>query len=129
MPKRTSSSPCSFCSPTVCRKAKLALRIETRRLPGAGGQDRGGSPTPLTKRQGLQRAIAEDGESARPFQEFIVLVVEDEDPLRQAVVKMLRNAGFRGTGGSRRGGYPIQPALLLTQRLGLPRPRKRQRLP
>jgi hypothetical protein len=34
------------------------------------------------------------GESARPSQAFTVLVVEDEDPLRLAVVKMLRNTGF-----------------------------------
>ena len=34
------------------------------------------------------------GESARPSQELTVLVVEDEDPLRQAVVKMLRKTGF-----------------------------------
>ena len=32
--------------------------------------------------------------SARPFQAFAVLVVEDEDPLRQAVVKTLRKRGF-----------------------------------
>ncbi len=30
----------------------------------------------------------------RPFQAFTVLVVEDEDPLRQAVVKTLRKRGF-----------------------------------
>jgi PAS domain S-box-containing protein len=33
-------------------------------------------------------------ESARPSQAFTVLVVEDEDTLRQAVVKMLRNTGL-----------------------------------
>ena len=33
-----------------------------------------------------------------------MLVVEDEDPLRQAVVKVLRKTGFRGTGGGRLGG-------------------------
>jgi len=34
------------------------------------------------------------GESARPSQACTVLIVEDEDPLRQAVVKMLRKTGF-----------------------------------
>jgi signal transduction histidine kinase/ligand-binding sensor domain-containing protein/CheY-like chemotaxis protein len=33
-------------------------------------------------------------QAARPSREFSVLVVEDEDPLRLAVVKMLRNTGF-----------------------------------
>jgi CheY-like chemotaxis protein len=33
-------------------------------------------------------------ESERASPEFTVLVVEDEDPLRQAVVRMLRRAGF-----------------------------------
>jgi nitrogen-specific signal transduction histidine kinase len=34
------------------------------------------------------------GEPVHPSPEFIVLVVEDEDPLRQAVVRMLRMTGF-----------------------------------
>jgi signal transduction histidine kinase/CheY-like chemotaxis protein len=34
------------------------------------------------------------GDSTRPAEEFTVLVVEDEDPLRHAVVRMLRKAGF-----------------------------------
>jgi signal transduction histidine kinase len=34
------------------------------------------------------------GESEGALQEFTVLVVEDEEPLRQAVVRMLRRAGF-----------------------------------
>jgi two-component system, cell cycle sensor histidine kinase and response regulator CckA len=33
-------------------------------------------------------------EAARPSQEATVLVVEDEDPLRQAVAQMLRKRGF-----------------------------------
>ena len=33
-------------------------------------------------------------ESAGPFRDAVVLVVEDEDPLRSAVVKMLRKRGF-----------------------------------
>ena len=33
-------------------------------------------------------------EEARPSQKFTLLVVEDEDLLRQAVVKMLRREGF-----------------------------------
>jgi two-component system cell cycle sensor histidine kinase/response regulator CckA len=32
---------------------------------------------------------------ARPSEELTVLVVEDEDPLRQAVAKMFRKTGFR----------------------------------
>jgi hypothetical protein len=38
--------------------------------------------------------FSRSGEVARPFQAFTVLVVEDEDPLRQGVVKMLRKTGF-----------------------------------
>jgi CheY-like chemotaxis protein len=38
--------------------------------------------------------FSRSGEAARPFQAFTVLVVEDEDPLRQGVVKMLRKTGF-----------------------------------
>jgi signal transduction histidine kinase/ActR/RegA family two-component response regulator len=40
--------------------------------------------------QPISRVVESEGAS----QEFTVLVVEDEDPLRQAVVKMLRRAGF-----------------------------------
>ncbi len=38
--------------------------------------------------------ISGAGEPARPSQAFTVLVVEDEDSLRHAVVKMLRKTGF-----------------------------------
>ena len=38
--------------------------------------------------------ISEDLDAARPSQEFSVLVVEDEDYLRQSVVRRLRKAGF-----------------------------------
>jgi PAS domain S-box-containing protein len=38
--------------------------------------------------------VSDGGEPARPSREFSVLVVEDEDPLRLAVVKMLRKTGF-----------------------------------
>jgi two-component system, cell cycle sensor histidine kinase and response regulator CckA len=41
-------------------------------------------------REPISGAVESEGAS----QEFTVLVVEDEDPLRQAVVKMLRRAGF-----------------------------------
>ena len=37
---------------------------------------------------------ARTGDSERPSQAFAVLVVEDEDVLRHAVVKMLRRKGF-----------------------------------
>jgi two-component system cell cycle sensor histidine kinase/response regulator CckA len=39
-------------------------------------------------------AMSSTGESPHPSQEMTVLVVEDEEPLRQAVVKMLRKTGF-----------------------------------
>jgi PAS domain S-box-containing protein len=38
-------------------------------------------------------AVADAGEPARPSPGFTLLLVEDEDPLRNAVVKMLRKAG------------------------------------
>ena len=41
----------------------------------------------------IDQAFGAD-EEARPSQKLTVLVVEDEDPLRQAVVKMLRREGF-----------------------------------
>jgi CheY-like chemotaxis protein len=41
-------------------------------------------------REPISGAVESEGAS----QEFTVLVVEDEDPLRQAVVRMLRRAGF-----------------------------------
>jgi len=48
--------------------------------------------------QGKAAATSEEmsgaEQSAHPFQAFTVLVVEDEDPLRQAVCKMLRKKGF-----------------------------------
>ena len=40
------------------------------------------------------QVISDDGEPSVPPQHGTVLVVEDEDPLRQAVVKMLRKTGF-----------------------------------
>jgi DNA-binding response OmpR family regulator len=40
-------------------------------------------------------AIADVDEAAAPSREATVLVVEDEDPLRQAVTRMLAKAGFR----------------------------------
>lgn len=39
-------------------------------------------------------SISDDEEPVRPFHELTLMVVEDEDLLRQAVVKMLRKAGF-----------------------------------
>ena len=44
--------------------------------------------------QGGPAPIFEGRDAARPSGEFTVLVVEDEDYLRQAVVRMLRKAGF-----------------------------------
>jgi CheY-like chemotaxis protein len=39
-------------------------------------------------------AVSGDGEPARLPQEFTVLIVEDEAPLREAVVRLLRKKGF-----------------------------------
>ncbi|HKE26592.1 MAG TPA: ATP-binding protein [Bryobacteraceae bacterium] len=38
--------------------------------------------------------VSRAGETARPPQEFSILVVEDEEPLREAVVRLLRKKGF-----------------------------------
>jgi signal transduction histidine kinase len=51
-------------------------------------------PCAETTAEATRDPMSNAGESARPYQEFIVLVVEDEDPLRQAVVRMLRKMGF-----------------------------------
>jgi signal transduction histidine kinase/CheY-like chemotaxis protein len=51
-------------------------------------------PCAETTTEAIPVPIAEGVEFTRPSQEFIVLVVEDEDPLRQAVVRMLRKTGF-----------------------------------
>ena len=51
-------------------------------------------PSDETKAWATNDTPSGDEESARPTQECTVLVVEDEVPLRQAVVKILRNAGF-----------------------------------
>jgi CheY-like chemotaxis protein len=47
-----------------------------------------------TTAQESSEPISEGGDAARLSQEFSVLVVEDEDYLRQGVVRKLRNAGF-----------------------------------
>jgi CheY-like chemotaxis protein len=41
-----------------------------------------------------RRVMPGDGELAVPSQHGAILIVEDEAPLRQAIVKMLRNSGF-----------------------------------
>jgi PAS domain S-box-containing protein len=51
-------------------------------------------PCAETTPEATHDATPDAGEPARPSQELIVLVAEDEDPLRQAVVRMLRRAGF-----------------------------------
>jgi len=51
-------------------------------------------PCAETTAEAIPCPTSEAGESAPPSQEFIVLVVEDEDPLRRAVVRMLRKTGF-----------------------------------
>jgi CheY-like chemotaxis protein/two-component sensor histidine kinase len=51
-------------------------------------------PCAATTAEAILDPKSDAGQSVRPSQEFIVLVVEDEDPLRQAVVRMLRKTGF-----------------------------------
>jgi CheY-like chemotaxis protein len=51
-------------------------------------------PAVETTAEANREPISGAVESERASQEFTVLVVEDEDPLRQAVVRMLRRAGF-----------------------------------
>jgi len=51
-------------------------------------------PCAETKAEAAGDPITTGEEPVGPSQEFVVLVVEDEDPLRQAVAKMLRNTGF-----------------------------------
>jgi PAS domain S-box-containing protein len=51
-------------------------------------------PAAETTAEATRDPISDAGESALPAQELIVLVVEDEDPLRRAVVRMLHHAGF-----------------------------------
>ncbi len=51
-------------------------------------------PSAETTAEATRDPMSDAAELARPTQEFIVLVVEDEDPLRRAVVRMLRHAGF-----------------------------------
>jgi CheY-like chemotaxis protein len=51
-------------------------------------------PCAETTAEAMLDPKSDGGESARPSQEFMVLVVEDEDLLRQAVVRMLRMKGF-----------------------------------
>jgi signal transduction histidine kinase/ligand-binding sensor domain-containing protein/CheY-like chemotaxis protein len=51
-------------------------------------------PCAATTAEAILDPKSDAGQSVPPSQEFIVLVVEDEDPLRQAVVRMLRKKGF-----------------------------------
>jgi PAS domain S-box-containing protein len=51
-------------------------------------------PCVKTTADEIPGVMSSAGESVRPAQGMTVLVVEDEDPLRQAVVRMLRKTGF-----------------------------------
>jgi PAS domain S-box-containing protein len=51
-------------------------------------------PCSETPGETTRQSLTDGTEPARPSREFSVLVVEDEDPLRLAVVKMLRKTGF-----------------------------------
>ncbi len=51
-------------------------------------------PCAATKAEAISDPLPGAGESTGPSEAVTVLVVEDEDLLRQAVVKMLRRAGF-----------------------------------
>jgi PAS domain S-box-containing protein len=68
--------------------------IDIASEPGKGTTFQVSLPSDETKAWATNDTPSGDEESARPTQECTVLVVEDEVPLRQAVVKILRNAGF-----------------------------------
>jgi DNA-binding NtrC family response regulator len=51
-------------------------------------------PCAKGKAEPTREPLTSAEESARPLQELNVLIVEDEDPLRQAVSKMFRKKGF-----------------------------------
>ena len=63
--------------------------------PGKGTTFQVLLPCAETKAEATNDTISAGEESVHPYQECTVLIVEDEVPLRQAVVKKLGNTGFK----------------------------------
>ena len=76
----------------IVRGLRGAIDIASE--PGQGTTFRILLPCAESTGNATRNPMSDAGESARPSQESIVLVVEDEDALRQAVVAMLRMTGF-----------------------------------
>jgi two-component system cell cycle sensor histidine kinase/response regulator CckA len=76
----------------IVRGLRGAIHITSE--PGQGTTIRILLPCAETTVEATRDPMSDAGESARPSQESIVLVVEDEDALRQPVVAMLRMTGF-----------------------------------
>src|SRR5262249_18791313 len=72
----------------------LGGEIHIASEPGKGATFQVLLPCAETKAVATNETTFDREESAHPSQEYTVLVVEDEVPLRQAVVKMLRKTGF-----------------------------------
>jgi two-component system cell cycle sensor histidine kinase/response regulator CckA len=72
----------------------LGGSIHVSSEPGQGSIFRVVLPSAGTTVEATRDPIADREEAACPSRQSVVLVVEDEDPLRQAVGKMLQKAGF-----------------------------------
>ena len=72
----------------------LGGAIQIASDPGQGTTIQILLPCAETAAETSREPLTDSAEAARPSREFSVLVVEDEDPLRVAVVKMLRKKGF-----------------------------------
>jgi len=57
-------------------------------------------PCAKMKAESTASSLSHTGESPLASEEFIVLVVEDEDPLRHAVLRMLQRVGFAAIGAA-----------------------------
>ena len=72
----------------------LGGSIHVSSEPGQGSMFRVLLPSAGTTVEATRDPIADRAEAACPSRQLLVLVVEDENPLRQAVGKMLQKAGF-----------------------------------